>query len=81
MTPCNPCENGSCGSCVAEKLASRDTIRSAATHCGCAAKGHENTLESKLPKIKSMLGRQKEERDVPVERQVESEEPVEIERD
>lgn len=81
MTPCNSCDNGSCGSCVAEKLESSGYIRSAKFHCGCAENGHNNTAELTRPKVKSMLGKQKEERDVPVDKKISVEEEVEIERD
>ena len=46
MTPCNSCDNGHCGSCVADRLERRGTIRDAKIHCGCAANGHKNDLES-----------------------------------
>lgn len=86
MIPCNPCVNGNCGSCVAERLQTQGHIRDAKFHCGCAEHGHKNSLESKqttkeIPKIKSMLGRQKEERDVPVDKKISVEEEVEIEVD
>ena len=54
MTPCNSCDNGHCGSCVAQRLETTGHIRDAKTHCGCAANGHKNKLEV-TPKIKSMF--------------------------
>lgn len=79
--PCNPCVNGGCGSCVGDRLERAGHIGDAKIHCGCAAKNHKNDIELKLPKVKSMLGRQKEERDIPVNREISVEEEVEIERD
>ncbi len=81
MNSCNPCENGSCGSCVGERLQMLGHIRSAKFHCGCAETGHKNTVTSKLPKVKSMFSKQKEERDIPVDGKILVEEEVEIERD
>jgi len=81
LTPCNACVNGNCGSCVAERLEKEGHIRSAKFHCGCAEKGHKNTVESKLPKVKSMLGQQKEERDIPVDTKISVDEEPEIEVD
>ncbi len=67
MTPCNSCDNGKCGSCVAERLVRDGHIRDAKIHCGCAEKGHKNTLELKRPKVKSMFSKQDKERDIPVD--------------
>lgn len=79
MTPCNPCENGKCGSCVAERLETQGHIRNAKDHCGCAKKGHKNTLESKLPKVKSMFSKtKKEEEVVHVEQKIVTEEEIEV---
>ena len=61
MTPCNPCDNGSCGSCVAERLVVQGHIRDAKIHCGCAGNGHQNTLELDIPKVKSMFSKVKDE--------------------
>ena len=80
MTPCNPCENGKCGSCVADRLVTQGHIRDAKVHCGCAEKGHKNNSQTAAT-VKSMLGRQKEERDVPVDKKISVEEEVEIEVD
>lgn len=57
MTPCNSCDNGKCGSCVAEKLVIMGFIKDAKVHCGCAESGHKNTLESNRPKVKSMFSK------------------------
>jgi len=57
MIPCNSCDNGKCGSCVAERLVKDGHIRDAATHCGCAAAGHKNDLESNRPKVKAMFSK------------------------
>lgn len=81
-TSCNQCEQNNHHGCPAENLASRGFVRDARDHCLCAYNGHESEQTTKkIPKIKSMLGRQKQERDVPVGRKVESDEEVEIERD
>ena len=56
MINCNPCEYGKCGSCVAENLATRGTIRNAGDHCGCAERGHKNEdTVTNRPKVKSMF--------------------------
>jgi len=81
MIPCNPCENEKCGSCVAEKLETQGHIRNAKDHCGCAERGHKNTVTSKLPKVKSMFSKQKQERDIPVDKKISVEEEVEMEKD
>ena len=47
--PCNSCSNGSCGSCVAEKLETMGFIDSAKYHCSCANKGHHNNTSRELP--------------------------------
>lgn len=63
MTPCNACDNGKCGSCVAQALQTKGYIRNAADHCGCAENGHSNDeVLDERPKVKSMLSKnQKEE--------------------
>lgn len=81
-TTCNQCEQNNHTGCPASNLESRGFVRNAGDHCKCAAQGHKTPQTDKeIPKIKSMLGRQKEERDIPVERKIEVEEEVEIERD
>ena len=60
MTPCNSCDNGKCGSCVAVSLETRGYIRNAGDHCGCAAKGHKNDEVSIRPKVKSMFSKVKD---------------------
>ena len=47
--PCNPCSNGTCGNCVAEKLETMKFINSAKYHCSCAHNGHTNQISKKLP--------------------------------
>lgn len=78
-TTCNQCEQGRHTHCPAEIR----FIDNPGDHCACAASNHENIPQNdkESPKIKSMLGRQKEERDIPVERKVESDGPVEAEVD
>jgi len=62
MTPCNSCDNGKCGSCVAEALEVRSYIRDAKFHCGCAEKGHKNdNVETDRPGVKSLLSKNKKE--------------------
>ena len=61
MSNCNSCENLKCGSCVAEALASRGTIRNAGTHCGCSERGHKNEeIETDRPKVKAMFSKVKD---------------------
>lgn len=58
MTPCNSCDNGKCGSCVAESLQTRGYIRRAADHCGCSERGHKNDeVVPDRPKVKSLLSK------------------------
>ena len=64
MNPCNSCEAGNCGSCIADRLERDGYLRNAKDHCGCAEFGHKNTITSNRPKVKSMLGMQKNERDI-----------------
>lgn len=81
-TSCNQCQQNNHNGCPADNLASRGFVRDAGDHCACANEGHESEQTTKeIPKIKSMLGRQKEERDVPVDKKISVEEEVEIERD
>lgn len=61
MMPCNACDNGGCGSCIAEKLERDGHIRSAKTHCGCAETGHNNITELNRPKVKSMFSKVKDD--------------------
>ncbi len=79
---CNQCEQNNHNGCPAEKLASSGFVEVAGDHCSCAYNGHKSEQTTKeIPKIKSMLGRQKEERDVPVDKKISVEEEVELERD
>lgn len=82
-TSCNQCDQNNHAGCPAEKLASREFLRDAGDHCLCAYNGHESEQTTKvIPKIKSMLGRQKEERDISVDKKISvEEEEVELERD
>jgi len=81
-TSCNQCEQNNHSGCPAEKLFSGGFVRKAGDHCSCAYEGHQSEQTKKeMPKIKSMLGRQKVERDVPVDKKISVEEEVEIERD
>jgi len=57
--PCNSCANGSCGSCVGDKLEIMGYIRSAKHHCSCANNGHSNNMSKKLPN-KTILGSKKD---------------------
>jgi len=47
--PCNSCDNGTCGNCVAEKLEGMGFIESAKYHCSCANNGHSNNKSKDLP--------------------------------
>jgi len=76
MTPCNSCDNGKCGSCVAERLETQGHIRDAKFHCGCAANGHKNDLET-TAKVKSMFSKTKKEEE-PVEKRIIIEEEIEV---
>lgn len=81
-TSCNQCDQNNHHGCPAENLASRGFLRDAGDHCLCAYNGHESEQTTKeIPKIKSMLGRQKEERDISVDKKISVEEEMEIERD
>ena len=70
MISCNSCENGKCGSCVAENLERAGHIRRAKDHCGCAEKGHKNSLELTTPKVKSMFSKTRREDESPVEKEI-----------
>lgn len=78
-TTCNQCQQGKHDNCPAEI----SFISNPGDHCACAADGHKKIPQSdkESPKIKSMLGRQKQERDVPVDKNISVEKEVEIERD
>lgn len=78
-TTCNQCEQGRHQNCPAEIR----FIDNPGDHCACAAKEHKQIPQNdtERPKIKSMLGRQKEKRDIPVDREISVEEEVEIEVD
>jgi len=81
-TSCNQCDQNNHTACPAERLHQSGFIQNAGDHCLCAYEGHLSEQTTKeTPKIKSMLGRQKEERDVPVAKKISVEEEVEIERD
>lgn len=77
MTPCNSCDNGGCGSCVADRLERDGWIKNAGDHCGCAEKGHkENIVKLNRPKVKSMFSKTKEETE-PVEKEIVNEAVIE----
>lgn len=81
-TSCNQCDQNNHTGCPAEKLHQAGFVRNAGDHCSCASEGHlseQTTKES--PKITSMLGRQKEERDIPIDKKIAEDEPVEEEVD
>ena len=81
-TSCNQCEQNNHTSCPAEKLQQAGCVSNAGDHCGCAYEGHLSEQTTKeIQKIKSMLGRQKQERDISVDKKISVEEEVEIERD
>jgi len=64
-TACNQCEQNSHTRCPAENLARWGFISNAGDHCYCASKGHPTPESTKeIPRIKSMLGKQDEERDI-----------------
>lgn len=47
--PCNPCANGACGNCVADKLEIMGFIQNASFHCSCVNNGHKNKVSKELP--------------------------------
>lgn len=65
-TSCNQCEQRAHDRCPAESLVRQGFFDNAGDHCQCAYDGHKTPqTEKKVPRIKSMLGAQKQERDVP----------------
>ena len=60
MTPCNSCDNGKCGSCVATRLETQGHITNAKTHCGCAANGHKNNFQTTAT-VKTMFSKIKDD--------------------
>ncbi len=76
MTPlvttiCNQCDRNNHLGCPAEKLFNIGFMKNPGEHCACANEGHKSKQTTKeFPKFKSMLERQKKERDVPVDRNV-----------
>jgi len=82
-TNCNQCEQNRHTRCAAEKMFAGGFTDNPGDHCHCAFEGHK-TPETKreLPKLKSMLGKQNKERDIPVDRElVEEQEADSIEGD
>lgn len=70
-TTCNQCDQHDHSRCPAESLARSGFIENAGDHCQCAYDGHKTPQTKKeAPRIKSMLGAQKEERDVTVDKVV-----------
>lgn len=65
--PCNPCENGTCGNCVAEKLVVTGFIRSANDHCVCAADGHAEKIVTKELPNKAVFSKKKDDYMPPAE--------------
>jgi len=62
MNPCNPCDQGKCGSCVAESLLVRKFIRNVGDHCGCAETGHKNDEKTtNRPNVKSIFSKKKDD--------------------
>ena len=83
-TACNQCDQNNHSGCAAENLQRRGFIDDAGDHCKCAYDEHTKTPQTtrEAPKIKSMLGRQDKERDIPSDtREVAIEDEMEIERD
>ncbi len=79
-TTCNQCEQNNHLGCPASKLESSGFLNNAGDHCKCAADGHQSPQSDReIPKLKSMLGRQKEPRDEPVDREIVVEDEMEIE--
>ncbi len=73
-TMCNQCEQNDHTRCPAESLVRQGFIENAGDHCFCAYDGHKTPQTTKeSPVIKSMLGKQKEERDVATNRVVQEE--------
>jgi len=63
---CNQCEQNAHTRCPAESLARQGFIENPGDHCFCASQNHPTPqTEKEVPRIKSMLGKQKEERDIP----------------
>ena len=78
-TVCNQCEQNDHNRCPAEALVRAGFIENAGDHCQCAYDGHKTPqTEKEAPRIKSMLGKQKEERDAAVNRNIVEENEVEV---
>ena len=76
-TMCNQCEQNDHNRCPAEALVRQGFISNAGDHCQCAYDGHKTPQTKKeAPRIKSMLGKQKQERDVAVDKVVKEEAEV-----
>jgi len=71
-TICNQCESGEHHRCPAQKMFDGGFTDNPGNHCFCAAGKHTKTPQSNKehPKLSSMLGRQKQERDIPVSHEI-----------
>lgn len=65
--PCNPCGNGICGNCVAEKLEQLGFIQKASVHCKCAEEGHSDKIVSKKLPNKAVFSKKKDDYTPPAE--------------
>ena len=73
-TTCNQCDQNDHNRCPAEALARKGFVNNAGDHCFCAYEGHKTPQTNKTaPVIKSMLGPQKTERDVAVDKVTQNE--------
>jgi len=66
-TPCNPCSNGICGNCVAERLVQIEFIQNAGDHCKCAADGHSDKIITKELPNKAVFSKKKDDYTPPAE--------------
>jgi len=66
-TTCNQCEQGEHLRCPAAKMFAGGFTDNPGDHCACAAEKHTKIPQSnkESPKLKSMLGKQNEVRDIP----------------
>jgi len=64
--PCNSCDNGICGNCVAEKLVVTGFIQKASDHCSCAVDGHSNKVTKDRPN-KAIFSKKKDDYTTPAE--------------
>lgn len=64
--PCNPCDNGICGNCVAERLVVTGFIENASDHCSCARDGHPNRVTKERPN-KAVFSKKRDDYTPPAE--------------